>query len=211
MSALQAIHASRRQVHSLKEDETWRDFVEKHTGQRSTRGLTLKQYQALMEALDAMGAGKYPRRKSTITGPYAKKIQALWISCWNLGLIKSRDDAALNSFAIKQAKVDHASWIRHQDDAVAVIEALKKMMERRGVEWYNLRGDPRHMRLPGFKIALAQWEIIKHAAPFASNTFKGYVYLLTQTDLADMTGDDWIEVMNTFGEHIRSLQSEGVL
>jgi phage gp16-like protein len=211
MSALKAIHAKRRQVHSLKEDETWRDFVERHTGQRSTRGLTPKQSQALLAALDALGAGKSPRRKSAISGPYAKKIQALWISCWNLGLIKSRDDAALNRFAVKQAKVDHASWIRDHDDAVAVIEALKKMLERRGIEWANLRGDPKYMRLPGFKVAIAQWEIVKLKAPFAGNTFKGYVYRLTQTDLPDMTADDWIVVMNTFGERIRSLQSEGVL
>ncbi len=40
---------------------------------------------------------------------------------------------------------------------------------------------------------------------------KGYVYRLTQIDLPDMKADDWIAVMNTFGERIRSLQSEGVL
>ncbi|MCB1368093.1 MAG: hypothetical protein KDK00_10045 [Rhodobacteraceae bacterium] len=75
----------------------------------------------------------------------------------------------------------------------------------------NLRGDPKYMRLPGFKVAIAQWEIVKLKAPFAGNTFKGHVYRLTQTDLPDMTADDWIAVMNTFGERIRSLQSEGVL
>ena len=206
MSALKAIHVKRRQVHSLKEDETWRDFVEKHTGRRSTRGLTPKQSAALLAALDALGAGKSLRRKSAISGPYAKKIQALWISCWNLGLVKSRDDAALNSFAAKQAKVDHASWIRDHDDAVAVIEALKKMLERRGVEWANLRDDPKHMRLPGFKVAIAQWEVVKHKAPFAGNTFKGYVYRLTQTDLPDMTADDWIVVMNALGLAIRTIK-----
>ncbi|WP_224825617.1 regulatory protein GemA [Cognatishimia sp. MH4019] len=211
MSALRAIHAKRRQVHSLNEDDTWRDFVEKHTGQRSTRGLSHKQSNALLAALDDMGAGKITRKRSTLSGPYAKKIQALWISCWNLGLIGSRDDAALNNFAVKQAKVDHANWIREQDDAVAVIEALKKMLERRGVEWSGHRGDPSYMRAPGFKIAAAQWELIKGEAPYAGDTFRGFVYRLTHRNLPDLKDADWITVMNTFGETVRTLKSEGAL
>ena len=203
MSALATIHAKRRQLHSLQEDEAWRDFVEKQTGQRSTRGLTPKQSQALLAALDALCGGKSPRRR-TLSGPYVKKIQALWIACWNLGLVRSRDDGALNAFVVRQSGVDHANWMRDHPDAVAVIEALKKMLARRGVHWTIQPDDPKHAGLPGFRIASAQWQRVKAEAPFAGHSFEGYVVRLTGRALADMTASDWIVVMNALGRHIRS-------
>lgn len=205
MSALAAIHAKRRQVHSLKEDDAWRDFVEKHTGVRSTRSLTPNQTKALLAALDHMGAGKTVARRKPLTGPYAKKIQALWISCFNLGLIDKLDDKALNAFAVKQASVDHTNWIRDPEDAVAVIEALKAMLVRRGVEWANVKGDPDFMRLPGFKIAVAQWDMVRETAAYSVNTFQAYVRQTSGKLLDAMEYEDWIVVMNQLGKSVRSI------
>ncbi len=210
MSALSAIHAKRRDVHSLKEDDAWYDFVEKHTGQRSTRGLSPKQTKALILALNAMGAKRVTRRK-TITGPYAKKIQALWIACWNMGLIKSRDDRSLNRFATKQASVSHANWIRDPEDARAVIEALKKMLERKGVDWFENRLAHPVTHMPGFKIAFAQWRIVMKIEPYSSQDFGVWVEELTGNQISDCTAENWMDVMNTLGRVVRGHVNDGAV
>lgn len=205
MSTLKAIHVKRRQVHSLKEDDAWRDFVEKHTGQRSTRGLSPKQTKALLAALDAMGATRTSKRKP-ISGPYAKKIQALWIACWNMGLVKSRDDRSLNRFAVRQAKVGHASWIREPEDAEAVIEALKKMLERKGVSWRDRKLAPTYTRLPGYKIALAQWWLVQAAKPpFSDLKFDDWVFQQTGVPMPECTPHNWMDLMNTLGRVVRQI------
>jgi phage gp16-like protein len=212
MNAIKAIHAKRRQVFSLKEDEAWRDFVNKHTGQTSTKGLSPNQTRALLGALDDMGAARSQKpKRSQLSGPYAKKIQALWISCWNLGLIEEPNDIALNVFATRQANVDHANWIRDQEDAVAVIEALKKMMERKGVDWRIYRGDPKAWALPGYKVARAQWEMINHSHAYADQSFEACVQRIAGVTVGEMKSRDWIEVMNSFGEQVRKLKSEGAV
>lgn len=204
MSALAAIHAKRRQVHSLKEDEAWRDFVEKFTGQRSTRGLSPAQEKALLTALDKMGATKSPRRRQQLSGPYAKKIQALWIGCWNLGLIEKRDDEALNRFAVKQANVDHVNWVRDQEDAVAVVEALKAMMARRGVNWSPPSPlSPAYTRQPGYQIAVAQWLIVK-GMPDLNMSLAEYVDTIVGRRFDEMHHSDWIAVMNALGRKVRA-------
>lgn len=202
MSALAAIHAKRRQVYSLREDEAWRDFVEKHTGGRSTKSLSPAQSKALLAALDAMGAtggGAKPRRP--LEGPYAKKMQALWIACWNLGIVEKRDDKALNAFARKQAGVGHANWIRHADDARAVVEAMKAMLARYGVDWSPINPRFQHAFCdePGYRIAAAQ---IGHL-PGLRKTLAEVCRETCHSDMASMTRDQWIIVMNHLGRMIR--------
>lgn len=96
MSALAAIHIKRRQLGL--EDEDWRDIVERVTGQRSTKGLNPKQTVALLEELDRLSGGRAPRARRMLSGPFVPKLQALWISAWNLGLVGSKDDQQLVAF-----------------------------------------------------------------------------------------------------------------
>lgn len=203
MTALRAIHAKRRQVASLKDEDTWRDFVEKHTGQRSTRGLNTRQEKAILTALDAL-TGTTRRQSKPIQGRYAPKLQALWIACWNLGLIQSPSNEALNTFAVGQSSVSHVNWVRDHEDAVSVIEALKKMLERKGVDWRKpLKSSPDYMSEPGYKIAIAQWQLIKMTPPWKGQGFHGALNSLGHARIAEMNSRDWIAVMNTFGETIR--------
>ena len=206
MSALSAIHIKRKQL-GIHEDD-WRDVVERMTGQRSTKNLTPKQSYALLAELDRLMGGRNispskPSRKP-IEGPYAKKIQALWIAGWNVGEIKDRSDEALNKWATGQAKVDHANWIRSHEDAVAVVEALKKMLERHGVDWRApTKGDPKFLGLPGYKIAVAQWKMVEARPEMVSN-FAAYVRSLTEKAPDELSPDEWIIVMNALGRIIRA-------
>ncbi|KPU84419.1 hypothetical protein JI58_03870 [Marinosulfonomonas sp. PRT-SC04] len=214
MSALQAIQIKRRQL-GIQEDD-WRSLLVRTTGQRSSKGLRPKQSAAILGELDRMLGGKHVPSKGarkSLSGPYAKKIQALWISMWNLGLVQDRDDTALNAFVKKQTGLGHANWMRNPDDAVSVIEALKSWMTReRGVDWSNLKGDPDYTHLPGFKIAVAQWQLVSGLDPYVNYTLRSYAERLTEhIRLSDMKPADWIVVMNALGERIRHEVKKGGL
>ncbi len=65
-----------------------------------------------------------------LTGKYAKKLQALWIAAWNLGIARDRDDKALLAFVKRQTGIDHTRFLVYADDAKRAIEALKGWINR---------------------------------------------------------------------------------
>lgn len=214
MSSLQAIQIKRRQLvqaHGLDDDD-WRDLVHRTTGQRSTKNLKPVQSRALLGELDRLLGGRYeaPSKGSqkSLSGPYAKKLQALWIACWNMGLIDQPNDTSLNNFAVRQANVDHANWIQKQRDAVAVIEAMKAMLARHGVDWSG-RGtqEPEYFEMPGFKIACAQWRKLEDCSR-QGEVLSSYVRQLVDLPFAEMTAEDWIVVMNDLGRKIRAQKKQ---
>ncbi len=211
MSALRAIHAKRRQLGLEADEDAWRDLLERVTGQRSAKGLTPKQTTAVLAELDRLGAGKSPAQKARrrkLEGPYAAKIQALWISCWTLGIVDDRSDTALNAFAVKQATVSHANWIREQDDAVAVIEALKKMLERHGVSFQSQgRTEPAYTARPGYRVALAQWTALGASVTFGMS-FARYVDTIVGCAPHDVSHNQWMNVMNALGRKVRAKKNE---
>lgn len=213
MSALRAIHAKRRQIGLEADEDAWRDLLERCTGQRSAKGLTPKQTKAVLAELDRLGAGKAPANKARrrkLEGPYAAKIQALWIGCWNLGIVKNRSDTALNAFATKQAKVSHANWIREQRDAVAVIEALKKMLERHGVGFQEPgKFEPAYTGRPGYRIALAQWSLLGAHQAFEMS-FAQYVDTIVGCRPDEVSHQQWMTVMNALGQKVRARKKEAI-
>lgn len=194
----------------LANDDDWRDLVERMTGQRSTRGLTDAQATGLIDELDRLRAGKRASKggRKALEGPYAKKLQALWIGCWNLGLVETSDDAAMIAFARRQTGIDHANWVRDHVDAVAVIEALKSMMGRAGVDWAPIgRFDPPWTNRPGFRIAAAQWRAVSHLPWFKGFTFGSYVAEMTGRIPEDCDDRAWIVVMNGLGRRVRAAKA----
>lgn len=199
MSHLKAIHSKRRQVASLKDDDTWRDFVELHTGQRSTKNLSNKQAMALIKALNDLGAPDVRAKGPALDGPFSKKIVALWIACWNLGLVSTASNKALMAFVRKQCGIDHVDWIRDAKNGRAVVEALKSMLAREGVDWSPIDpSEPAYMDTPGFRIASAQL-----AKAGDTLGIRKYVDLVLDTDPEELTSEQWIEVMNGLGRRLR--------
>ena len=197
MSALAAIQIKRRQLGLDEED--WRDIVERVTGQRSTKGLNPKQTKALLDELDRLTGGRGPRARRMLEGAFVPKIQALWISAWNLGLVASRDDQQLIAFVRRQTGIDHANWLLDNSDALKVIEALKSMLARRGVRWTFAKHEPACVRLPGFQIARAQYALLHDG----DGSFYQWLYDETGHLVEDMGYDDWIPVMNRLGRKVR--------
>jgi phage gp16-like protein len=131
MSAIAAIKIAVK--HLGLDEDTERDFYERHTGKRHVTDMTPGQRGLVLTELGAKGA---PKSESQLPGPYGAKLQALWLSGWNLGLIGQKHDAALLAFVKKQTGIDHTRFLRDADDARKAVEALKAWLGRDGkVNW----------------------------------------------------------------------------
>lgn len=139
-STHQAIYGLRKELGL--DDDTARDFYAREVGKRSLREMSVGEQVQVMQALqrEVRGGGTASGRK--LDGPYAGKLQALWISGWNLGVVRTRHDEAMLVFLERQTKIQHTRFLRNPHDAKSVIEALKSWLARKaGVEWAE-HGEP---------------------------------------------------------------------
>jgi hypothetical protein len=214
MTALSALHATKNKA-PIDED-VFRDICERVTGQRSTKAMSEKQRWMVVDELKRL----YPSIKQTskprpdgrkkLTGAYAKKLQALWIAAWNLGIVNNRDDAALLAFVKRQTGIDHTRFLRYPVDANKAIEALKAWMAREaGVEWTILERKNDHpvTRLSGYRIAEAQWcrlHNCKHWMSAQSEPFRQHIMAIAKAEWFNLGEEaDWVPVMNDLGKRIR--------
>jgi hypothetical protein len=215
MSALGQIHAAARDLGL--DDDTKRAVYQRVTGKHSAADMDEGERRAVVDELRRQGASKGgQKRRKALSGPYAKKLQALWIAGWNLGLMRNRDDKALLAFVKRQTGLDHTRFLHHHDDATKAIEALKGWLARDGgVDWTV--GD--HLqdwaRAPGYKIARAQFALLKAQSPdFGEFNSLHHWLVQTRRDRPGMTTDpaglrksDWMIVMNGLGERVRDMKA----
>lgn len=207
-SSIAAIHVAKKQL-GLDED-TYRDKLRLITGKTSTKDMSEAERQEVLtvfrnEGFAPAGAARREGGRQKLTGKFAKKLQALWIAAYNLGIVRDRDDAALESFIKRQTGIERERWLRHSDDASKVIDALKGWIAREGgVDWSTAGMHPQsYMRATGYKIAAAQWAIL---SPEDRTGFWPSIVAIVGGSVLDRHLDDqqWIHVMNAFGERIRS-------
>lgn len=208
MTSIAAIHVAKRQL-GLDED-TYRAKLEKITGKTSVKLMSEAERQSVLTVFRNEGfvpASSGAAKRKPLTGKFAKKLQALWIAGWNLGVVENRDDKALVAFVTRQTGLDHVRFLHHADDARSAIEGLKRWLAREaGVGFGNtnsydwLAGD-------GAKIAWAQWKILKPGASLmVRKGFDEEVLKLSGFEtglLGDLQASDWQVVMNDFGRRIR--------
>lgn len=155
---ISAIHVLAKQA-GFSEDLR-RDFLERETGHRSVKLITAVQAGRVIEKLRA-AAGEAPRAGGAVGGlttPVARKLRALWISGWNLGLVNNRTDRAMLSFLERQCEVSHTRFLTEPGQASAAIEALKSWLAREaGVQWPKRDDDADASRQA---VIEAQWEIL---------------------------------------------------
>ncbi|WP_244468056.1 regulatory protein GemA [Nitratireductor soli] len=205
MSAYAAIHVGLKQVGIEGEDK--RDFYMRLTGKPTLTVMTSADHGAVLQELRRLGFKQHSKgSRPRLEGRYAKKLQALWIAAWNLGLVRSRDDKALLAFVKRQTGIDHVRFLRHPEDAAKAIEALKAWMTRgAGVEWRAPLGTPGWMARPAYRLALAQWAILEKADTLPQpGSLATFVRATTGApDPAAMTDAQWREVMNALGKRVR--------
>lgn len=188
MSSLAAIHVAKKQLGL--DDDSYRDTLRLVTGKSSTGDMSEAERQKVLERFRQLGfktASKASRKP--LEGRFAKKLQALWIAGYNLGLVRDRDDRALIAFVKRQTGLDHVRFLRHGQDAVKAIEALKGWLTRSGgVDWASHQ-DPAHCVLAAQirklgSVAAASADVVASDVPTAAET---------------------LALMNALGEQIRAL------
>ncbi len=141
-SSIAAIHVAKKQLGL--DDDTYRAKLTNITGKASVKDMTEAERQKVLtvfrnEALRRAPTARRTDGRQKLTGKFAKKLQALWIAGYNLGVVENRDDAALLAFVKRQTGLDHTRFLHHAEDARAAIEALKAWLHREaGVSYGNL-------------------------------------------------------------------------
>lgn len=129
--SIAAIHVAKKQL-GLDED-TYRSMLLQVVGKDSLRDMSPAEHQRVITHMRSKGA---PSGRGKLTGPYAGKLQALWISGWHLGVVRNKSDEALLAFVKGRTGIDHTRFLRNAVDARKAVEALKGMLERdAGVDW----------------------------------------------------------------------------
>ncbi|WP_337267082.1 gp16 family protein [Oryzifoliimicrobium ureilyticus] len=206
-SSIAAIHVANKQLGL--DDDTYRLKLQNITGKASTKDMSETERQKVLTVFRNEGFSSAPieRRadgRQKLKGRFAKKLQALWIAGWNLGIFHSREDSALETFVKRQTGVDAVRFCHDPVDGQKAIEALKAWIAREGkVDWDVTNRDRNsYMRAFGYKIARAQWAIL---CPGGLKDFWVVV-----TDLVDhdplhrhLNDAEWVRVTNYFGDRIR--------
>ncbi|WP_375646423.1 regulatory protein GemA [Bartonella sp. TT29SHDZB] len=190
------------------DDETYRALLYRLTGKQSAKDLNFSEKHLVIAEMKACGFKPNGKR---LEGKYAKKLQALWIAGWNLGIIRDRSDKALLAFVKRQTGIDHIRFLRDSDDACRAIEALKGWLQREGgVDWKGKKIQDSWQKMPGYLILCAQWKCLNPDAVFDVESFHQSVMALSGKALGEMSGGDFREVMNVWGRKIRKgVKSEG--
>ena len=191
------------------DEDTYRAKLKNVTGKTSTKDMTDEERQKVLtvfrnEGFKPAPSAPRPNGRAKITGRFAGKLQALWIACYNLGIVANRDDAALLAFVKRQTGIDHVRFLKFSDDAQKAIEALKAWMAREGgVVWTNIDALADYDRADGYKIAWAQWRKLYRPST-SSSAFRAAVLELTGVPVDRCTPNNWIAVMNELGRRIRA-------
>jgi hypothetical protein len=119
------------------DDDTYRDLLQREAGVRSAKALSFTQAGRVIERLRASAGDRRPDGAVTgLDSSVAKKMQALWLTGYNLGLIHDRTDRAMLAFLERQTGVSHTRFLASPSDATSAIEALKVWLRRDGgVNW----------------------------------------------------------------------------
>ncbi|MEO1987579.1 MAG: regulatory protein GemA [Martelella sp.] len=205
MSAHRTIHAISGKLGL--DDDARRAVYQRVTGKPTLTLMSDPEKDAVVAEFRRLGGDRRPGGRKKLAGPFATKLQALWIGAWNLGIVENRDDKALLAFVKRQTGIDHTRFLYYADDAAKAIEALKAWMAREAdVDWRAHRKMPIWRQAEGYKIAVAQWELLQQDP----KDFWSVASLLSGSDpgMRDLTRGEWIKVMNSLGEGIRKMKAE---
>ncbi|WP_316171066.1 regulatory protein GemA [Bradyrhizobium sp. SZCCHNRI1058] len=134
-------------IHTLKaraalDDETYREVLAREAGKRSAKELTVREAGRVIDYLRTASGDPGPAGAAAgLDGPIGSKLRALWITGWNLGIVRDRTDRAMLAYLQRQTGVSHVRFLQVAGSGSAAIEGLKTWLARAGgVEW-PLQGD----------------------------------------------------------------------
>ena len=144
---LAKLHIARKELGLA--DEDYRAVLARTTGKSSAAGMTIAEMETALAEFARLGwkaapAARpadpaRPRTTRAADHPSARKARALWISLWQLGVVRNASEAALEAFARRQLGVERMQWA-DQAKCYRLIEALKAMATRAG--WNQAEASP---------------------------------------------------------------------
>ncbi|TCT39604.1 regulatory protein GemA [Martelella mediterranea] len=196
-----------RTIHAISnklglDDEARRGVYQRVSGKPKLTLMNETERQAVADELKRLDDDRRPDGRRKLTGPFAPKLQALWIAAWNLGIVSNRDDKALLAFVKRQTGIDHTRFLYYGDDAAKAIEALKGWMTREAdVDWHVDRNCSIWRQADGYRIAMAQWFLLK----MQPENFWPEIWSISGHRSGDrnLSRAEWITVMNALGSQIR--------
>lgn len=195
------------------DDDTYRAKLHILTGKTSIKDMTEAERQKVLVSLRGNVARPAPVRqdgrdgKHKLSGKYLPKMRALWIACYNLGVIDDRRDSALEAFAMGRQlpNISDMRFVHKASDSASVIEAMKGMLARAGVVWADRLPCEPYEKSPGYKIARAQWSVLHPAEPNAF--WQAITHIVTESiSYRNLSDAEWITVTNHFGPQVRRLK-----
>lgn len=134
-NTIKAIHATRRQVPGLGDDDTWRDFLHRITGERSIRAMSEEARQQVLTTLRR----RAPRTPATFKPSdklHVRKVFAIWGAMCRSGIPDNPTRAGLRAFVAKMTVtgerpegVGNPEWLA-LEEAAKITEALKAWQRR---------------------------------------------------------------------------------
>ena len=156
-----AVHAKTRALGL--DDAARRDIMERATGKRSCSELGTIGLSAVLTELDRLRSPDALPDTAT-----SRKLRALWISGYHLGVVHDRTDRALSAFVRAQTGLSAARWAHDPRDARKAVDRLKAWLRRAaGVQW---RIDPERFGLDAAAVLEAQCRILGEPAPAGIHT-----------------------------------------
>ncbi|WP_417766744.1 regulatory protein GemA [Stappia sp.] len=187
-----------------------RDLYERVTGARSLREMSPPQHRAVVDELQRLGfkAASKPGQAKRAAGPFAGKLQALWIGAWNLGVVNTGSDEAMMAFVTRQTGLSHARFLRHAEDAEKAIEAIKGWVRRATGNdglYRRDRNQPPLLNDFRFQVLLTQWARLTSLGAAPATTLDAWLgRTVPGKGYGDLTKDDWIDLMNVLGRCLRA-------
>lgn len=203
MNALAQIHILKKQAGL--DDDSYRDLMARETGKRSAKELTPAERRSFITVLNGLSGGAKTASKSG--GKYEKKLQALWIAAYNLGVVHQRSNAAMRSFLKRQTELDHSRFLRNEADALKAIEGLKAWIRRKTGNdglFRTEQGLPRLYNDPRFQVANHIWSELDKLDLSPKPNLTVFLAGETGHDWPEhIEPEQWIDLQNKLGQLLR--------
>lgn len=153
-SLIAKVHVAKKQL--MLDEDDYRQILFDETRRDSLTQCTVGELEKVVARLKTQGFKPLPRtggRGATAQTPMARKARALWISLYQLGMVRNSSEEALETFAKRQLGCERMVWAR-QSDAYRLIEALKAMALRGG--WQQADDNGKHLQPWKLQIGLCE-------------------------------------------------------
>lgn len=165
-----AVQAARRALNL--DDDTYRAALERITGKTSSTACSRAELGAVLDFFNGRSSGpavieggrsaEAPaarRSPAKADHPSAGKARAMWLSLYELGVVRDASEPALEAFARRQLGCERMQWM-DQGLNYKLIEALKAMAERN--DWsQDLAGVKPALRILHLKLGLITAQLNK--------------------------------------------------